>query len=100
LRFGPGNTGCIGTQPYSFLAIGWLVCQYLVCQQVAQCSQVNDSPPGMLVILSQLQQECGSMQVEVTSHFHKDLKKVVCVTASNAAQRLHSLVKTTHTNTQ
>lgn len=54
----------------------------------------------MRSILSQLQQECGSMQVEVTSHFHKDLKKVVCVAASNAAQRLHSLVKTTHTNTQ
>ncbi|TNN79345.1 hypothetical protein EYF80_010369 [Liparis tanakae] len=59
--------------------------------KVAQCSQVNDSPPGVLVILSQLQQECGSMQVEVTSHFHKDLRKIVCLAASNAAQLLHSL---------
>lgn len=53
----------------------------------------------MLVILSLLQQQRAGVQVEVTSHFRKHLTEIVWVAASNAAQRLHSLVKTTHTNT-
>ncbi|KAF3842969.1 hypothetical protein F7725_001818 [Dissostichus mawsoni] len=59
--------------------------------QVAECNQVNDGPPGLLVILSQLQQQGASMQVEVTSHLHKHLAKIVCLLASDAAQRLHNL---------